>query len=80
MKVNYMGHRITVERDRCRGGWELLYWSIARLDDATLLANGQAQTENTIPEQIEALKERITDELATDDPWGEKGLTELPTS
>ena len=73
MKAVYRGHEIEVKRDRCLGGWQMLYYSIFRLSDGFECMSGFEDSAEKSQDKIAQLKERIDNELADDDPWCEKG-------
>lgn len=72
MKTVYRGHEIDVHREKCMGGWSLLYYSIFRVSDGRECLSGF--TEDTSPVRIfmAYMKERVDAELAGADPWGER--------
>ena len=72
MRVSYKGHEITVTRERCMGGWDLLYYSIYREADGYECECGFTEDETPIREYVGYMKERIDNELAEDDPWLER--------
>ena len=72
MKAVYRGHEIEVKRDRCLGGWQMLYYSIFRLSDGFECMSGFEDSAEKSQDKIAQLKERIDNKLADDDPWCEK--------
>lgn len=72
MKVIYRGHEIDVRRERCMGGWPLLYFSIFRQSDLFECLSNFEDSAETVREKIKQLKARVDEELETDDPWDEK--------
>jgi hypothetical protein len=71
MKVFYKGHEINVVKDKCLGGWEQTDYSIFRVSDGFECTSGFADTSDSVRETIKYLKERVDEELKSDDPWGE---------
>ena len=71
MKTTYRGHEIEVTRDHCLGGWDQLYFSIFRVSDGYECLSSFEDSAETIRDKIKELKERIDNELAEKDPWGE---------
>lgn len=69
MKARYKGYEIEVTRQRCLGGWSMLYFSIFRESDGLECLTNFADCSETVREMIGVLKERIDNEHATDDPW-----------
>lgn len=72
MKVaNYRGYEINVTREKCLGGWALLYYSIFRVSDGWLALDSFEDSGHTVRELVGHMKARIDAELAEDDPWME---------
>jgi len=72
MKVVYRGHEIEVKRERCLGGWSELYTTVFRLSDGLECVCDCEDSGERVVDQVRYMKERIDDELASDNPWGEK--------
>lgn len=72
MKVIHRGHKISVERQRCLGGWTMLFWSVFREADGYECASGFSDSSDTVREMVTTLRERVDAELAEDDPWMER--------
>jgi hypothetical protein len=72
MRTIYKGHEIIVTRDRCLGGWEMLFYSIFRVSDGYEYTSGFTEDSSTVREYVKYMKERVDNELAEEDPWGEK--------
>lgn len=72
MKVSYRDHDIEVKREKCLGGWSMVYYSIFRKSDGYECTSGCLDTEDTVRDMIKFSKERVDSELESDDPWGEK--------
>lgn len=70
MKVVYRGHEIDVKRERCAGGWPLLYYSIVRVLDGRECTSGFSADDSPVLEYISYMKERVDAELAEADPCG----------
>lgn len=69
MKVEYKGYEIDVTREKCMGGWEMLYYSVFTLDGHECLSNFEDSGE-TVRDKIGQLKELIDEEIASGDPFG----------
>lgn len=72
--INYKGHEIRVVRDEAMGGWEALFCSVVRTEDGFLGDEFSYTGDETVWEMINILKNRVDNELASEDPWGEKEL------
>ena len=72
MKVEYKGHEIDVWRERCLGGWPLLYYSIFRMSDGYECTSGFTEDTSPVRTYVGYMKKRIDAEIAEADPWGEK--------
>ena len=73
MKTVYRGHEIDVHRDRCLGCWDMLYFSITRVSDGyeCECEFSFEYSAEKVRDKVKQLKERIDNELAEEDPWGE---------
>ena len=71
MKATYKGHEIDVRRERCMGGWPMLYYSIFRVSDGCECTSGFTEDASTVREYVGYMKERIDAELSEADPWGQ---------
>ena len=69
MKVIYRGHEVDIKRERCLGGWSMLYTSVFRLSDGLECIGMCEDTNDTMRYQLSWIKERIDEELAKDNPW-----------
>jgi hypothetical protein len=69
MKVKYKGHEISVNREKCMGGWSTLYYSVFSDEGRECLTSFEDSAE-TVKDKVAQLKDRIDNELASDDPWG----------
>ncbi len=72
MKVTYKGYQIEAKREKCLGGWTLLYYSVFRVSDLYECLSDFSYGEDTVRDWIKMLKERVDAELLEGDPWGEK--------
>lgn len=70
MKVLYRGHEIEVKREKCMGGWSLLYYNIFRTSDGYECASGFTEDSSPVRTYVGYMKERVDAELAEQDPWG----------
>lgn len=73
MKVQYRGHEIEVKREKCLGGWSELYTTVYRLSDGLECVCDCEDSAEKVVDQVRYMKERIDEELASDNPWGEQG-------
>ena len=71
MQTIYRGHEINLSRERCMGGWDMLYYSIYRQSDGYECASGFTEDESPLRTYMKYMKERVDAELADADPWGE---------
>lgn len=72
MKKSYKGYEIEVKREKCLGGWSLLYYTVYRESDGFECVCNHEDSSEKVADMIGYMKERIDDELASDDPWDEK--------
>jgi hypothetical protein len=64
MKIdNYKGFEIEVTREKCLGGWYMLYYYILRKSDGWFLADGFWDSDDTVKEGIKSCKSIIEDYL-----------------
>lgn len=63
MKAKYKGFEIEVFRDKCLGGWEMLFFGITRINDGYELDSGFSEEEATVREFIGYMKNRVDEEL-----------------
>lgn len=73
MQASYKGYDIEVNRERCLGGWDMLYTTIIRQSDGYICEELAEDSADTVRDQIRYMKQRIDDELKSDDPWMEHG-------
>lgn len=71
MKVVYRGHEIEVTREKCLGGWSELYTSVFRLSDGLECVCAVEDSAEKVVDQVRYMKERIDEELASENPWGD---------
>lgn len=64
MKATHRGYRIEVKRERCLGGWEMLYYTITRIRDRWICLEDFEDSAETEEAKVEQLKARIDAELA----------------
>ena len=57
MKTIYKGCEIEVTRDRCLGGWDMLFFSV--FDDGLEVTSGFSESSETVREFIKGLKEVV---------------------
>jgi hypothetical protein len=69
--VSYRGHTISVERQKCMGGWSQLYFSVFRESDGYECLSSFEDSEEMLSDKVQQLRDRIDAELIEDDPWGE---------
>lgn len=72
MKFVYRGFGIEAKREKCMGGWPLLYFSIFRQSDGYECLTSFEDSAETVVDKIKQLKERVDAELEEADPWGER--------
>lgn len=70
--ADYRGYEIIVKREKCLGGWPLLYYTIVRNSDGWLAVDAFQDSAETVRDMVKYMKERVDNELAEADPWGEK--------
>jgi len=68
VRINYKGHEIDVSREKCMDGWSTLYFSVFTDEGKECLTSFENSAE-TVRDKVAQLKERIDNELASDDPW-----------
>jgi len=72
MKVRYKGHEIEVKREKCNGGWSMLYYTVYRESDGYECVCDFEDSAEKVTDMIKYMKQRVDEELASDDPWSEK--------
>jgi hypothetical protein len=70
--AHHRGYEIDVHRDRCLGGWTLLYYTVIRQEDGYIAVESFEDSAETVRDMVRHMKDRIDAELATDDPWLER--------
>ena len=71
MRKSYRGFEIDVRRERCLGGWPLLYYRITREHDGYEAVCSFEDSAERVLDKINQLKSRVDAELLEADPWGE---------
>lgn len=71
MIAHHRGYEISVKREECLGGWDMLYFYIMRESDGKFMIDAFEDSAETVPDQMKYMKQRIDNELAEDDPWME---------
>jgi hypothetical protein len=71
MIAHYKGYEIKVTRERCLGGWDMLYYYIMRERDGWFCVDNFEDSAEKVRDMVGYLKQRIDYELASDDPWSE---------
>lgn len=59
MKITYKGCEIEVTRDKCMGGWDILFYSV--FDDGFEVTSGFSESSDTVREFIKDLKNLVDD-------------------
>ncbi len=59
MKTFYRGCEIEVTKEKCLGGWKMIYFSV--FDDGFEVTSGYSESEDTIQEVIKNMKEVVDD-------------------
>lgn len=59
MKIFYKGCEIEATRDKCLGGWDMIFFSV--FDDGFEVTSGFSESSETIIECIKGLKEIVDD-------------------
>jgi hypothetical protein len=70
----YRGHKITVKREICADGYDLLYYDIRDIAGNFMCDEGFSEDAGTVFEFIQSLKSRVDSELKLNDPWGYASL------
>ena len=71
MVVTYRGHEIKVVREKCLGGWNLLYYSALRIADGFFVVDSFEDSAETVRDKVKQLKEEIDDRIANPQDWEE---------
>ena len=71
MVTKYKGYTITVIRGKSLSGDYFLYYSIFRDFDDYECTSGYLDSDNTVKDMSNYLKNRVDVELLDADPWGE---------
>lgn len=59
MKTTYRGCEIEVTKDKCLGGWDMLFFSV--FDNGFEVTSGFSESNETVREFVKGLKEVIDD-------------------
>lgn len=59
MRVVYRGHEIDCHRDKCLGGWSMLYFYVMRLSDGWFMEDSFMDSSDRPQTIIKCLKERV---------------------
>lgn len=59
MKTTYRGCEIEVTRDKCLGGWDMLFFDV--FDGDYEVTSGYSESSDTVREFIKGLKEVVDD-------------------
>lgn len=59
MKATYKGCEIEVTRDKCLGGWDMLFFSV--FDDGFEVTSGFSESSETVREFANGLKKVVDD-------------------
>lgn len=72
MTATYRGYEISVKREKCLSGWQMLYFSVMRLSDGWFCMDSFEDSAETVRGKMKQMKRRIDNEHTTDDPWCEQ--------
>jgi hypothetical protein len=64
MKSTYKGFEIIVKRDKCLGGWSMLYYDVFRIKDGYHLVGNFEDSAETVRGKIKQCKDIVDDYLA----------------
>jgi hypothetical protein len=76
VKRVYRGYEIEAHRERCLGGWPLLYFSIFRVRDGRECVAGFEDSSERVVTKMKHLRERVDAELAL--PARQRWMDEYP--
>lgn len=71
MKTSYRGFTIDAHREKCMGGWSLLYYSIYRESDGYECVCNFEDSAERARDKVVQLKRRVDAELMEKHPWDE---------
>jgi len=71
MKVTYRGHTLEAQREKCLGGWPILYYSVFRDSDGLECINDFEDSAEKVRDKIKQLKECVDEALTQKIPWEE---------
>lgn len=72
MISHHRGYEIDVWREKCLGGWLMLYYTVVREEDGWFALDGFEDSAETVRDKIKQFKDRVDVELESDDPWDQK--------
>lgn len=75
--IIYRGYEIKAWREECMGGWDLLYYSIFRVEDGWELTSGFEDSEEKVEDWIEMAKTLVDEEI--EDPGAHDRYLEAVT-
>jgi hypothetical protein len=64
MKINYRGFELDARREKCMGGWDLLYYSIFRISDGYEVTSSFTYGSDKIRDFIKEMKVYVDDFIA----------------
>ena len=73
MKSTHRGYKIEVNREKCLGGWTMLYFFVTRISDGRICLDSFSDSDDTVKDMIGYIKTRIDNEHDENDPWNENG-------
>lgn len=71
MKSHYKGFELEAHREKCLGGWSMLYYSAVRESDGWEIISSFMDSSDTVREIIKDLKQSIDDYLLHPEDWEE---------
>ena len=57
----YRGYEIEVRRERCMGGWDLIYYSATRISDGWVRIDSFTDSSDTLATMVKCVKEQLDD-------------------
>ena len=70
MRVEYKGFEINVTKEKCLGGWEMLYFNVYRISDGLCVEDSFTEGEETVRGMVGYMKDRVDEFIET------KGVSE----
>jgi hypothetical protein len=77
MKIDYKGFEISVEREKSLAGYDMLFFYIMRKSDTWFLVDSFEDSEETIKNKIEHMKETIDDYLKNPEDYEDDDLGDV---